>query len=331
MIRGMRQSGRMPRRAALPDELGDSFRVADARARGVGEQRLTAADLESLFHGARIAVRGDLGISRSSPAWRREQDDLARRLAAYRPVMPGGAFFAGVTAARLWDLPLPPGVHRTLRVGVLHPRTAPSRAGVRGVQVLPRMARIVRRGGDLVTDPATTWAMLGGDLGRNDLVAVADAVLRIPRRPGGFGFGVEPALGTRDELVAALAAGRRRGAAALREALELARTGSSSRPESWVRMILVDAGLPEPVLDLDVYDDETHRFLGAVDLAYPAWRVAIEYEGAGHLEPGQLARDIDKYHDLHRAGWTVIRLTSDLVFRHPEEAVRRIRRALLSA
>ncbi len=33
------------------------------------------------------------------------------------------------------------------------------------------------------------------------------------------------------------------------------------------------------------------RFVARVDLAFPEQRVAIEYDGARHGEPGQLARD----------------------------------------
>jgi hypothetical protein len=123
-----------------------------------------------------------------------------------------------------------------------------------------------------------------------------------------------------------LAAGRRRGAANLRAALERARTGSSSRKETHMRLILVDGGLAEPVLDHDVFGP--HGFVGCLDAAYPAQRVGVEYEGDGHLTRRQLERDIDKYEALAALGWHVVRLTSYHVDTVPGEAVRRVRTAL---
>jgi hypothetical protein len=195
------------------------------------------------------------------------------------------------------------------------------------MRAMPGMARIVERGGLRLSDPATTWATLGGVLELYDLVAVADAILRVPRHPGGFRPPDRSALATCDDLRAALATGRRRGAALLRRALDRARTGASSRPETWLRLILVDAGLPEPTLDLDVAGKHGD-FIGCLDLAYPEHLVGIEYEGDGHLTRNQLERDIDKHTALAAAGWTVVRLTSHHVFRVPGEAVRRVRVAL---
>ncbi|WP_159500327.1 hypothetical protein [Microbacterium sp. 18062] len=122
-------------------------------------------------------------------------------------------------------------------------------------------------------------------------------------------------------------AGRRRGAAKLRPALENARDGASSRPESGARLILLDGGLPEPELDVDVFDDRG-RFLGCSELAYPERRLAIEYESRGHLTPYQLRRDAEKCNDYQSAGWRIVRLTRSEVFGARREAVRRARAPL---
>ena len=310
----------------LPAALGDSFRVADARGAGVGEGRLRGRDLERPFHGSRILAPGGTADRPDAP-WELEARDLRHRILAYRPLLPAGAFFAGPTAAFLHGLPLTLGIHDRLHVGVLHPRTAPHRPGIRGVQVLPRMASIIELDGMPVTDLATTWAMLGPTLGLYDLVAVADALLRVPRHPGGFRASEGETRAARAQLGAALEAGRRPGAPRLRTALGRARTGASSRAESWMRLVLVDGGLPEPALDVDVHDAHG-RFLGCSELAYPAHLLAIEYESDGHLTRRQLERDIDKYTDYAAAGWRTVRLTSSHVFRHPREAVRRVSQAL---
>ena len=317
------QGGRMPR-LQLPGALGPSFRVADARASGVGEGRLRGRDLERLSHGTRL-VAAD--VPEPEDHWQRQALRLRRRITAYLPVMPPDAFFAGPTAAALLGLPLPPGPALPLHVGVPFPRSAPRRRGVIGVQVLPRMVHTTLVDGIRVTDAATTWAMLGGHLGLNDLVAVADAIIRVPRHPGGFRTSPRGPLGTPADLRAALDAGRRRAAPTLRRALERAREGASSRPESWMRLVLIDGGLPEPVLDYDV-TGPSGEFIGCSELAYPERRVAVEYESDGHLSRRQLERDIDKYTAYGAAGWRTIRLTSTHIFRAPREAVRRVRVAL---
>jgi len=56
------------------------------------------------------------------------------------------------------------------------------------------------------------------------------------------------------------------------------REDSWSPRESQVRCLLVDAGLPEPEPNVDVFDDHG-RFIGCVDLAHPALRAA-EHPGA---------------------------------------------------
>lgn len=313
----------MPRQQ-LPPHLGPSFRVSAARAAGVGEGRLRGRDLERAFHGTRSRA---VALDDASPPWVQESSQLQRRIDEYLTTMPDGSFFMGPTAAFLHGLPLPSGAHRTIHVGVRHPRTASRREGVTGIQILPRMAGVTTIAGTAVTDVATTWASLGRSLALYDLVAVADAILRIPRHPGGFRPPSGPALASVDELAARLSSGRWRGARTLREALDRARTGASSRPETWMRLVLTDAGLPEPALDHDVFG-ANGSFLGCSELAYPREKVAIEYESDGHLTRAQLERDIDKYTDYAAAGWRTIRVTSSHVFRHPREVVRRVGAAL---
>ncbi len=163
---------------------------------------------------------------------------------------------------------------------------------------------------------------------RYDLVAVADYFCRVARAPGGLsGRAVAPPLATIGQLEAALAAGRRAGAAELRAALGRVRTGASSRTETWTRLTLVDAGLPEPLLDVDVFDD-VGRFLACVDMAYPRWRIAVEYEGTHHSSGTQWESDVDRYAGLEAAGWRVIRVTRSILFRTPATLVGRVRGAI---
>ncbi len=153
-----------------------------------------------------------------------------------------------------------------------------------------------------------------------DVVAVGDAVLRDWR--------LEP-LASIAELTRAVDAGRRVGVARLREALPRLRARSGSRPETWLRLTIVDAGLPEPDLNVDVF--VAGEYVACVDLAYPERRIAFEYEGEHHLrDPRQWALDIERYERLAAAGWLVIRATKQDVFEQSGRFIARARRALAS-
>ncbi len=239
-------------------------------------------------------------------------------------------FFSHVTAALLWDLPLPTVDLDRIDVSVPAPRRAPSGRGVRGHQLAMTQVSVVRHDeGFAITSPASTWAQLGGAVRYPyDLTAIADALIRRPRVPGPYGRVLRDAHATVAELAIELGRGRRVGIRALEEALTRARPGVASRGETWTRLTLVDGGLTEPVPDHDVYD-ERGEFVGCVDLAYVAQKVAIEYEGDHHrVSAAQWRRDIDKHDRLAAQGWRVIRLTKDDVFSSPGVLIGRVREAL---
>jgi hypothetical protein len=310
----------------LPSRLPDAFTVAEAEMLGVGRSALRGDHLETIFHGARRRRDPGTAVFDDAPIWARRSAEFARLISAYIPLMPPHAFLCGTTAAHLWQIPLPARLPAMIEVGVLRPRTAPVRPGLRGRQFTASFVLVTDLRGIRVTDPASTWASLGGTLREEELIVAADHVLHIPRHPGGFGPVTESALADRERLERFAERRGRPGAPALRRALEYARTGAASPPETQIRLLIRDAGLPEPVLDHDVYDARG-RFLGCSELAYPELRVAIEYESDGHLLRHQLERDIDKYQAYAEAGWLTVRLTSEHVYRSPHEAVRRIREA----
>ncbi|BDV31149.1 hypothetical protein Microterr_18090 [Microbacterium terricola] len=309
--------------------LGDRFRVADALRAGAGTNRLRKPDLDRPFHGVR-ALRERASTVVDFDAFGQPRGELERRHLRrafdYSVCMTEHEFFCHTTAAVIWGLPLPPELLRApgLDVAVLAPRRLPRGVGIRGHQAVPKLTRRASepRSGLSVTSPATTWAMLARTLrDPRDLVAVGDAVVREWR--------VAEPLATRADLEAALAAGRRIGIGRLREALPYVRTGSASRPETRTRLELIDAGLPEPSLNFDIYVDDVR--LACVDLAYPALKIAIEYEGEHHLlSPAQWARDIERYDRLRAAGWCVIRVTKIELFSHPDRLVRRVAVAIAS-
>jgi Protein of unknown function (DUF559) len=87
------------------------------------------------------------------------------------------------------------------------------------------------------------------------------------------------------------------------------------------------AGLPAPLVNEAVSDGQG-QWLAEPDLAYPAARLAVEYQGADHADPSRLRRDVARHMDLHRAGWQVRYYAGEQVFRHPEVVARDVLAAL---
>lgn len=288
--------------AELPSVLGGRFSVAHARAAGVSVSRLRRRDLERPFHGVRSAA-GAAGIPNRDRLGRK-LGDLERahliRVQEYDPWRAGDAFYSHVTAAVGWGVPLPPWAlsDAMVHVAVRAPRRLPRSKGVRGHQVLDSQTVTCADPftGLQLADPATTWAMLGAVLTHPyDLVAAGDAIIREWR--------VTRPLATLENLRETTLQGRRVGIVALREAIPRLRARSASRTETWMRLTIVDGGLPEPELNAEVWEDGD--YLGTADGAYVEARVAMEYEGEHHLrDPEQWAYDIER-HDRMRAagGW----------------------------
>jgi hypothetical protein len=304
--------------------LGPAFTVAQARRAGLSRAMVSARELQRPFHGVRAVAAFD-------PATLSPEDEHLRLLRAYAVAMGDHAFASHVSAAVAWGLPVRGSLleGRPIDIAVFLPHRSPRGAGVRGYAVDRRQASTVvhPEHGFRITSPASTWAMLGGTIRhRYDLVAIADAIVRTPQHPDD-----PPALATVAQLMRVVSAGRRVGVGALREALPAVRAGASSRPETWTRLTLVDGGLPEPVLAVEVFD-ELGAFVARVDMAYPEFRVAVEYEGEHHRYDGaQWDRDIQRYERLAAAGWIVIRVTRTELFEHPASLVARVRAALARA
>ncbi|WP_253770259.1 endonuclease domain-containing protein [Goodfellowiella coeruleoviolacea] len=114
--------------------------------------------------------------------------------------------------------------------------------------------------------------------------------------------------------------GRRRG----RFLLDLA-TGLPESPwESRLLLKVVDEGFPVPTPQHEVRD-LNGRTLYRLDFAWPAVRIALEYDGyAAHA--GRQERDRARDADLGRRGWTVIRVTHEDL-RNPTWLFERLRMA----
>lgn len=294
----------MTQRAILPTHLGAAFATTAARAAGVQPSRLRAADLEAPFRGARM---------REPPPG----DELRARCLAFAAIAGQPFAFSHATAARLYDIPMPVAVegslelHVTVRSGAQPPRMR----GVTGHRGALETTR--RMSGLPVVVPELVWRQLAGTLSLDELIAAGDHLVR-RRDPQ---WSIDRLTRMVDDSAGA------RGVALLRCALSEIRPGTESPRETALRLVVVRAGLPEPVVAHPVFD-ETGRFIGTPDLAFIAERVAVEYEGDVHRTDLRTFRqDIERRERFQEAGWLVIRVTADHL-RDPQALVGRIERAL---
>jgi hypothetical protein len=165
--------------------------------------------------------------------------------------------------------------------------------------------------GRLATAPAWTAVEVARGLRRPRALATLDAALRS---------------GTCDrrELRAAVArqAGRR-GIVAVRELIPFAASEAESPMESEARLVMIDGGVPTPVLQHEVIDRDGRPW--RLDFAWPDQLFAVEYDGFDfHSDPEALRRDRQKRAALHELGWVVTGIVADDVRRRSWDLVRRI-------
>ncbi|PPG05303.1 hypothetical protein C5E06_02870 [Pseudoclavibacter sp. RFBI5] len=258
----------------------------------VPRKRLEASDLVATHHGVRVSAR-----------------TLAPRdldLSFVRACLGPGQVLAEASGARCWGLPLPWKLIRGYRLDS-------KRFVLAGPSGIPSLA------------PATLLAQLAPRLTLTQAVVFADTLRtsfeHYPGRTRLF------AMHTLEELTMTARQWKGRlGAATLRSALELSRSGSEFPKETQLRLLIIGGGFSEPVMQ--------HRLVvpghgqARLDLADVREKIAIEFEGEGHFTDAASARmDLARTEALQRAGWRVIRVTeADL--KSPRRLLESIRLAL---
>jgi hypothetical protein len=262
------------------------------------------------------AQRRDDGVRVSRGAYVSRAVPLSIQAAccAVLPLLPDGAVVSHRTAAALLGAPVPHDWPLEVSVppGAYRPRRRRLRVHVR--DLLAEDAAAHR--GLPVTSGPQTWLDLAAVLPPPELVAVGDALQRAGHLD-------------RDALVGRLArADGVRGVVQARQWAPLLSPLAMSRPESVVRCVLIQAGLPHPRPQVEI-KSQSGRVVAHSDLGWPQWRVAVEYEGRQHAERGQFGRDLDRYSLMAADGWLTIRYGANHL-RRPEVIVDRAARALRS-
>lgn len=177
-------------------------------------------------------------------------------------------------------------------------------------------------------DPVAGLFMCACHLGEDDLVMILDALITDSENYPALRKG-RPLLTIQDVERRLLEWGRFPGCGRIRRALPRARGGVESPKETQTRLLIVGAGLPEPVVQFEVVGDG--RFVARTDLAYPEKRIAIEYEGDGHrTSRDQWRRDVQRQRELEDRGWILIRVTQLDLAEDGEALLSRLRGALAS-
>jgi Protein of unknown function (DUF559) len=294
----------MTRRTELPPGVeAGAFSVEDARELEIPRSRLRAKDLAVPFRSVRRLTIGD--------------DEAISRCQDYVPIMQHGQLFSHLTAARLYGIPLPRRLDQSELIDVWATGVQAKTSGVIGHRSRPLPARSYR--GLPVVDPAYVLVQLATSLRQTDLVVAGDYLVR-RKLP----------LSTLPELREAVRVSRGvRGIRTLRLALGEVRPLTDSPMETRMRLVLMRAGLPEPVIRNTIFD-AAGDFVGTPDLAYVEERIAIEYEGDQHRTDAVIfAADIERRERMQEAGWYVIRVISNHVLRQPQWLVDRVRRQLV--
>lgn len=268
------------------------------------------------------AVRAGLLTSRQlyGSSWRRLFQDVyvhravppshELRAEAVTLLLPG-AVVTGRSAAVLWGVPSA-GADDDVEVTL-----APASHMVRVAGIVARRAELpeshmTTRHGIPVTTPGATALRLASVLPHDAAVATVDQLIAT---------GVVELASIRTLASAAHGPGSARARAVCMDADGLAESPQETR----VRLLIHRSSLPAPVAQYRV--EHEGRFVARVDFAWPELKIALEYDGRWHGDPRQFPKDRQRLNRLQAAGWRVIFVTAEDLYR-PEQLLARILGAL---
>ncbi|OBB92586.1 hypothetical protein [Mycobacterium sp. 852002-40037_SCH5390672] len=168
--------------------------------------------------------------------------------------------------------------------------------------------------------PATTPERTAFDIGRRG--AIRSAIVRLDALARATDFKVD------DVRSVARSHPHSPGLRQLETALELFDPGAQSPRESYLRLLLIDAGLPRPQTQIPVLGVDGLPF-AYLDLGWDEAMVAVEYDGDHHrTDRRQYVKDVRRLEKLERMGWIVVRVVAE---DHPVDVVHRVRAALVAS
>jgi very-short-patch-repair endonuclease len=276
------------------------FRGSWAVQRGLVSQRvLCGPRYRRLFH--------DIYLLESMPA------DLAARSSAAFLVASGQRVLSGYSAAELLGAKCAPAdANAELTVPGGDLREQP---GLTVHRDLLATDEIIDSGDLAITTALRTAWDLARWLPTVEAVVAMDALARVGR------FAPTEVLRIQDRYP------RARWRRRVPGVIDLADPRAESPMETRSRLVLVQRGLPRPELQYQIYD-KFGEFVARVDMAYPLLKLAMEYDGRGHLTEWQQQSDASRLNRLEASGWSVLRFTSQDVLRNPDIMATQVRDAI---
>jgi hypothetical protein len=182
------------------------------------------------------------------------------------------------------------------------------------------VVRMDRYTDDEVTEiaqlPVTNSARTAFDLGRHQPRAEALSRMDALMRVAPFNAGDVEALVRRYGPV--------RGIRQLRTLLPLVDAGAASPKESWLRLLLIDGGLPRPETQIPVLDSGGYPF-AYLDMGWRSIKLAVEYDGDQHrTDRRQYVKDLRRLPMITDLGWETIRVIAE---DRPAQVLHRVREA----
>lgn len=114
-----------------------------------------------------------------------------------------------------------------------------------------------------------------------------------------------------------------RGNKRARSMIDLMDAGAESPKESWLRLVLIKAGLPRPSTQIRVTDGQLVAYL---DMGWEEPMVALEYDGDHHrTDRRQYVKDIRRAEMVDRLGWHVVKVIKE---DRPHDIINRVWNAL---
>jgi hypothetical protein len=166
--------------------------------------------------------------------------------------------------------------------------------------------------------PVTTRTRTAFDLGRR--LKRGDAVARLDALKRATAFTEADVTALIERYPGA------RDVSSLRKVLPLVDRGAASPRETWLRLLLVDAGLPQPSSQYRIFAGQS--LVKVLDLCWEEYLVGAEYDGDQHrTDRRQYAKDVRVKRQLGRMGWNVTYVIKE---DRPDEIIRSVRGALLA-
>jgi hypothetical protein len=171
---------------------------------------------------------------------------------------------------------------------------------------------VIEINGMAVANLARTALDLGRFLPRRAAVEHLDALARTT------GLGAEHVMPLTELYAGA------RGVRRCREALTQMDAGTDSPKETWLRLLVIDAGYPRPRTQIPVLDDYGNPF-AYLDMGWEDVKIALEYDGIQHqTDRTRYAWDAKRLRMVQRLGWLHIRVIKE---DRPHEVLNRVRAA----